>query len=52
MRALFVLLLTITPLASFAHDGGHLHPHGIEYGWIIAAALGLGAGYALARWRK
>ena len=49
MPALTVLLL---PSVAVANIGSHVHPHGIEYGWIVAAAIGLGAGYVLARWRK
>lgn len=45
-RMLFpVLVLMATP--ALAHDGFHPHPHGIEYGWIVAALVGLAAGYAI-----
>ncbi len=40
------LLLIATP--ALAHDGLHHHPHGIEYGWIIAAACGVVGGLVLA----
>lgn len=51
MRTLFVVVLTCAPLTAVADGGGHFHPHAIEYGWVIWAALGVGAGFALARWR-
>lgn len=45
-RILFpVLMLMAVP--AMAHDGVHPHPHGIEYGWIVAALVGLAGGYAL-----
>ncbi len=43
------------PTEAFAHDGLHHHPHGIDYGWIIACAVGICGGYALSSvkgWRK
>lgn len=36
---------------ALAHEGLHHHPHGIEYGWVIAAALGVVGGLALAWFR-
>jgi hypothetical protein len=52
MRLISGLAALVLPATAFAHDGSHFHPHGIEYGWIVAAAIGLGAGYVLARWRR
>jgi hypothetical protein len=52
MRLFPSTLLILTPLTAMADVGNHVHPHGMEYGWILAAALGLGAGFVLARWRK
>ncbi len=52
MRLITALTFLMLPDAAIAHDGSHFHPHGIEYGWIIAAAIGVGAGYVLAQWRK
>jgi hypothetical protein len=53
--SLFLSMLVLGTLfvggSAFAHDGPHLHPHGIEYGWIIAAAAGLAVGYVVARIR-
>ena len=49
-RILLPALLIGTP--ALAHEGLHHHPHGIEWGWVIAALVGLAAGLALARWRK
>lgn len=43
------LLLLSAP--AYAHDGLHHHPHGIEYGWIVAAACGIVGGLVLARLR-
>lgn len=50
IRILLPALLIGSP--ALAHDGLHHHPHGIEWGWIIAALVGVAAGLALARWRK
>jgi hypothetical protein len=46
MRIAIFVLATV-PSAVFAHDGFHHHPHGIDYGWIIACAVGLVGGYAV-----
>ena len=44
-------ILTVTP--ALAHDGPHLHPHGLEAGWgILAAALALAALGGIALWRR
>ncbi|MFN7223864.1 MAG: hypothetical protein ACK4MS_07595 [Paracoccaceae bacterium] len=43
------LLMIATP--ALADEGLHHHPHGIEYGWIVAAACGVVGGYVLARLR-
>ncbi len=54
MRSMaFFVIVTGPMIASpaLAHDGLHHHPHGIDYGWIIAAAVGLTGGYALTWWR-
>ncbi len=52
--SLAALALLATP--ALAHQGLHHHPHGIEFGWLIAALVGssLGGGlvYALMRRRK
>lgn len=37
----------LIPAVTFAHDGFHHHLHGINYGWIIACAVGVCGGYAL-----
>ena len=50
IRILLPALLIGSP--ALAHDGLHHHPHGIEWGWIIAALVGVAAGLVLARWRK
>lgn len=41
------LFLAFIPAEAFAHDGFHHHPHGINYGWIIACAVGICGGIAL-----
>lgn len=52
MRPFLVVVLTIAPVAVLADGGSHFHPHGIEYGWVIAAAVGVAAGWLLTRMRK
>jgi hypothetical protein len=48
LAALFLL-----PGAAFAHDGAHLHPHSIQYGWVIACAVCFLGGVTFARaWRR
>ncbi len=42
------LVTLLTPAAALAHDGLHFHPHGVEYGWMAAAALGFVAVAVLA----
>ena len=46
-RLVFPALLILSTSA-LAHDGLHHHPHGIEYGWIIAAACCVVGGLVLA----
>ncbi|MEY4982897.1 MAG: hypothetical protein RIR62_1163 [Pseudomonadota bacterium] len=43
------LILSATP--ALAHDGLHFHPHGIEFGWLVAALLAVVAGGALVWFR-
>ncbi len=50
MRYLFVFMMTSGP--ALAHDGFHHHPHGVDYGWMIAALVGLLGGIIMARVRK
>ncbi len=49
-RILFPALI-LAGAPAFAHDGPHFHPHGIEFGWLAAAAVGLAALGALAWFR-
>lgn len=49
IRILLPALLIGTP--ALAHVGLHHHPHGIEFGWIVAAAIAVVAGLAFATWR-
>jgi hypothetical protein len=48
-------LLALAPPA-FAHEGAHLHPHGIDAAWLVLAGTGLVVGavaaWAVARSRK
>lgn len=37
----------VIPKQAFAHVGVHHHPHGVEYGWIIACAVGICGGFAV-----
>ncbi len=43
----------LVPFMARAHEGPHLHPHGVETLWIaLTAAVIVGAGWAvLRRWR-
>ncbi len=50
MKTALFALLTL-PGAAVAHEGMHLHPHGIQYGWIIACAVCFVGGVAFARVR-
>ncbi len=40
--------VTLLALPASAHDGFHPHPHGIQYGWIIAIVLAAACGFAVA----
>lgn len=51
--AIAAAVLSISSATGFAHDGAHLHPHGIEAGWaLMAAAAALVAGGTIALWRR
>jgi hypothetical protein len=56
MSRLTHLILPLLATPALAHEGMHHHPHGIEFGWLIAALLGSvvggGAVYAFLRRRK
>ena len=47
MVRLLAPALTLFALPALAHDGFHPHPHGIEHGWVVAAFVGLAAGFGL-----
>ncbi|MDJ1007229.1 MAG: hypothetical protein QNJ13_05330 [Paracoccaceae bacterium] len=56
MTRFVLLVLTLTPGAALAHEGAHLHPHGIEFGlgalvasFVVGGALGA---LAVARVKK
>ena len=44
-------VLTTFALPALAHDGLHPHPHGIQYGWIIAVLVAGVGGFAIAWFR-
>ncbi|NUB43611.1 hypothetical protein GEU84_004375 [Fertoebacter nigrum] len=46
-----IAALILLPLPALAHEGAHLHPHGIQYGWVIACAVCFIGGMAVARIR-
>jgi len=46
MKRLATFALLLAPAAAFAHEGAHLHPHGLEFG-IGALLLSFAAGGAL-----
>ena len=46
-RILFPALLIASP--AMADPGLHHHPHGVEYGWIAVALLGVLGGLVIAR---
>lgn len=48
MARILAPVLTFAALPAQAHDGFHAHPHGIEYGWIVAALVGLAGGLTIA----
>lgn len=48
MARILASILTFAALPAMAHDGFHPHPHGIEYGWVIAALVGLAGGLTIA----
>ena len=54
MRALAILAPLLAAAPALAHDGAHLHPHGIDAAWLFLALPVVGAivGYAVARARK
>ncbi|WP_205523935.1 hypothetical protein [Oceanomicrobium pacificus] len=48
-----VPLAALSPSIAFAHEGAHLHPHGIDAGWaLLSVALLGGVVVAVARARK
>ncbi|MDX1717717.1 MAG: peptidase M23 [Anderseniella sp.] len=48
-----ITALALTSLPAIAHDGVHLHPHGIEAGWtMLAIVAALVAGGTFALWRR
>jgi hypothetical protein len=44
--AIAAAALSISGVTAFAHDGAHLHPHGIETGWALMAVIAA----LVARW--
>lgn len=56
MKHLAALAIILTPGLALAHEGAHLHPHGIEFGLgALVASFVLGGGLgalAMARVKK
>jgi hypothetical protein len=51
--AIAAAALSISGVTAFAHDGAHLHPHGVETGWALMAVIAaLVASGTLALWRR
>ncbi len=51
--AIAAAAICATAAPAFAHDGAHLHPHGLEAGWgLLAAALALAALGGDSLWRR
>lgn len=56
MKHLAILLPILAPAAAMAHEGAHLHPHGLEFGigalllsFVVGGAVGA---VVMARVRK
>jgi hypothetical protein len=49
MQRNIMTIMAFVPSAALAHDGFHVHPHGMEYGWIIAVVIGVAVGVVIAR---
>ncbi len=47
MKTFLVTVLTLTATSAFAHDGAHMHPHGMESAWGYALVALLAAGATL-----
>lgn len=43
--------LALMAAPALAHDGLHFHPHGIQFGWLAAAAVGVVGGLAISHFR-
>jgi len=43
MRPFAILAPILLAAPAFAHEGAHLHPHGIDAGWAFLAGTALGA---------
>jgi hypothetical protein len=52
MTRILAPLFVIAASPALAHDGLHHHPHGIEFGWVMAALFGVAGGLFLARFKK
>ncbi|MGI1661217.1 hypothetical protein ACRDNQ_03165 [Palleronia sp. KMU-117] len=54
MKALSILAPLFAAAPALAHEGAHLHPHGIDAAWLFLAlpVIGVAAALAVARMRK
>ncbi len=52
MQHYALIVITFLPTAVMAHDGFHVHPHGMELAWVLAAVIGVVAGCVIARVRR
>lgn len=43
MRPFAILAPMLIAVPAFAHEGAHLHPHGIDAAWAFLAGTALGA---------
>lgn len=49
MARILTPALLVMAAPALAHPGLHHHPHGIGWGWVVAALTGLGGARVLAR---
>jgi hypothetical protein len=51
MTRMLAPLFVVSATPALAHQGLHLHPHGIEFGWLVAALIGAVGGSLISRFR-
>ncbi len=47
MKTLLATALTLAATSAFAHDGAHMHPHGMESTWGYALVALIASGVTL-----